>query len=241
MTVPHVPGPGRPLAVLTGVARKGQVGEVVARVLGAEGMRLALLDREGDEAHARAAELRALGIEAAAYACDLTDLDALGTVAERLGAGAPGGLAALVCLAGGYGTARVADGDLAAWPRMAAINLTTAQLTTRAFLPLLRSGRGAIVYFAAAAVLPGERAGGMAPYVAAKAGVVALMRAVAQEEREHGVRANALAPTAIRTAANLASMKEGMRYVEREEVAAWVRHLVSSASSPLSGEVIRLG
>jgi NAD(P)-dependent dehydrogenase (short-subunit alcohol dehydrogenase family) len=81
----------------------------------------------------------------------------------------------------------------------------------------------------------------MAAYAAAKSGVLALMRAVAEEERATGVRANALAPTAIRTAANLDSMGENVRYVEREEVADAVLFLCSDGASAISGQVIRLG
>ena len=75
---------------------------------------------------------------------------------------------------------------------------------------------------------------------AAKGGVVTLMRAVAAEEKSHGVRANALAPLAIRTAENLASMGSEHQYVERETIAAWVLWL-STRASAINGQVIRLG
>lgn len=230
-----------PLAVLTGVARRGQVGEVVARMLGEAGYALALLDRDAAEAEARAAELRAAGLDAAAHGCDLTDPDALGSVADALSRAHPAGARALVCLAGGFGGGSVGDSDGALWQRMLAINLTTAQLTTRAFLPMLRAARGSIVYFASAAVVPGGSTAGMAAYAAAKAGVVALMHAVAAEEGPHQVRANALAPTAIRTAANMASMGDATNYVQRETVGAWVRYLCDPESGPVSGQLIRLG
>jgi NAD(P)-dependent dehydrogenase (short-subunit alcohol dehydrogenase family) len=68
------------------------------------------------------------------------------------------------------------------------------------------------------------------------------MRAVAQEERETGVRSNALAPTAIRTATNTSSMGDKVRYVEREEVADLVHFLCfSEASRSISGQVIQMG
>ena len=98
-----------------------------------------------------------------------------------------------------------------------------------------------IVYFASAAVLPGEKVAETSAYVAAKSGVVALARSIAGEEKASGVRANALAPTAIRTATNLASMGEDVRYVEREEVAAAVLFLCSEGGRAVNGQVIRLG
>ncbi len=241
MTTPVQGSSNAPLAVLTGVARRGQVGEVVARILGEAGYTLVLLDRDGAEAEARAVELRAGGLRATAHACDLTDADALGSVATSLHAAHEQGLRALVCLAGGWGGGSVAETDAAAWQRMFAINLTTAHLTTRAFLPMLRVARGSIVYFASAAVVPGASGKGMAAYAAAKGGVATLMRTVSEEERATGVRANALAPTAIRTAANTASMSDKTVYVERETVGEWVKFLCSSESGPISGQLIQLG
>jgi NAD(P)-dependent dehydrogenase (short-subunit alcohol dehydrogenase family) len=66
-------------------------------------------------------------------------------------------------------------------------------------------------------------------------------RAVAAEERAHGVRANALAPTNVRTATNLAAMGSDIAYVERETVAEWIAFLCSPASGPVSGQLIKLG
>jgi NAD(P)-dependent dehydrogenase (short-subunit alcohol dehydrogenase family) len=80
----------------------------------------------------------------------------------------------------------------------------------------------------------------MAGYAAAKAGVTALMRAVAQEERAHGIRANALAPTAIRTGANLESMGGTFAYVERESVAGVIAFLCSGEALNITGQVIEL-
>lgn len=239
MTVPRMDGR---VAVITGVGRPGQVGEAVAGAFGSLGARCVLLDRTPGEVTARAAELEARGTTASAHACDLTDAIALDAVARRVADEAPDGVHALVCLAGGFAPGTpVADTAPDAWQRMFAINLTTAYLTTRAFIPLLRKTSGAIVYFASAAALPGGRVSGMAAYSAAKTGVVTLMRAVAAEERSHGVRANALAPTAIRTAANLATMDPDTAYVERETVADWVTMLCSEASGPINGQVVKLG
>jgi NAD(P)-dependent dehydrogenase (short-subunit alcohol dehydrogenase family) len=148
---------------------------------------------------------------------------------------------ALVNLAGGFGpSGPLSQSDPAMFDRQLRINLETAYLTTRAFLPFVKAARGSIVFFASEAVLDGSRTSGIAGYVVAKSAVVALMRSVADEGREAGVRANALAPSSIRTATNEASMGADARYVEREDVAAAVAFLCSPAASAITGQVLRL-
>ncbi len=227
--------------VLTGIGREGQVGEVVARAFAEQGATLVLIDRDEREVAARASALRRNGHPAFGETCDLTDeaqVRALaGDVAKRHG----GRVDALVHMAGGFAMSGPVDAsDPSVWRRQFEINLVTAYLATRAFLPLLRPARGAAVYFAAAAALPGGSTANMSAYIAAKSGVVALMRAVSEEERDSGVRANAIAPTAIRTAANLAAMSADVRYVEREQVADAVLFLCSDAASAITGQILRL-
>lgn len=227
--------------VLTGVAREGQVGEAVARAFAERGAIVVLLDRDAEQLSARAAELVAGGHRAFAFPCDLTDADAVEAVARKVGSAHGGRVDALVNAAGGFAmSGPLAESDVAGWHRMIAINLTTAFLATRSFLPLVRAGRGSVIYFASEAALPGGRAAGMSAYTAAKSGVVALMRAVAQEEGEHGVRANALAPGAIRTAANVEAMGDTAHYIEREEVADTILFLVSDRARAISGQILQL-
>ncbi|CAN5686637.1 SDR family oxidoreductase [soil metagenome] len=225
--------------VLTGVGRAGQVGEIVAKAFVDAGARLALIDRD-EQVTARADELARLGGSAAAHVCDLTNPDDVQAVASRIGSDSGGAIAALVNLAGGFAmSGPVADSDPAVLHKQIAINLTTAYTATRAFLPLLRAGEGAIVFFASASVLPDGSAKNMSGYAAAKAGVLALMRSVAAEELG-AVRANALAPTQIRTAENVAAMGQDAAYVEREAVAEAVLFLCSPASRHITGQAIKL-
>ncbi|HEU4563635.1 MAG TPA: SDR family oxidoreductase [Gemmatimonadaceae bacterium] len=228
--------------VLTGVGRPGQVGEVVARAFAERGARVALVSRARGEAEERAAAIRGEGRDVRAFTCDLADEAAVAALARDVAGAYDGRIHVLVHMAGGFGASGpVAESDPAVAGRMLAINFTTAYLTTRALLPLLRPARGAIVYFASAAIIPGGRSAGLVGYAAAKSAVASLMRTVAAEERASGVRANALAPNAIRTAANVAAMGEGARYVEREEVAAAVMFLCSDGAASITGQLIALG
>ncbi len=235
------------LVVVTGVGRAGQLGEALAAAFAARGATLALVDLDAAQVAARADALRAGGEPAAgavsAHAGNLADPDDARRVAAEVAAAHPGhaGVRALIHAAGGFGmTGPLDESDPAAWHRQFTINLETAWATTRAFLPALRVARGALVYFASVAALPGGSPAGMSAYAAAKSGVVALMRAVAAEERPHGVRANAIAPTAIRTAANEAAMGADKAFVERDAVADVALFLASPMARTVSGEVLRL-
>jgi NAD(P)-dependent dehydrogenase (short-subunit alcohol dehydrogenase family) len=227
--------------LLTGVGGEGQVGEAVATAFADLGASLVLVDRTASKVEARAAAVRAGGHSARGYACDLTDADSVAALAETVRANHGDALHALVHMAGGFAmSGPVAESSLDVWNRQLSINLTTALLTTRAFLPALRRARGSIVLFASQAALPGSTGANMSAYTVAKTGVATLMRAIAAEERANGVRANAVAPTSIRTAANLSAMGPDARYVEREQVAAVVTFLCSSAASVVSGELVPL-
>jgi NAD(P)-dependent dehydrogenase (short-subunit alcohol dehydrogenase family) len=238
--IPLVPEQAAVLSLITGVGGKGQVGEAVAAALAKRGDTVLLVSRGYDEVRARAAELSALGLSARAYNCDLSDARSVTKLATEVQSEFDQ-LDALVNLAGGFAmSGPLADSDPATLDRMLEINFKTAYLTTRALLPLLRPAGGSIVFFASEAVVEGARTNGLAGYAAAKSAVVALMRSVADEGREFGVRSNALAPAAIRTATNEASMGAGAKYIEREDVASAVAFLCSPASRAITGQVIRL-
>jgi len=227
--------------LLTGAGREGQVGEAVARALADRGATLLLVDRNPDQARDRASALTRAGFQAFSFGCDLADDAAVADLASRVHREHGNALGALVHLAGGFAmSGAVGESDVEVYHRMISINLTTAFLVTRAFLPLVRAGRGAIVYFASEAALPGAKVAKIAAYAAAKSAVATLMRAVAQDERDSGVRANALAPSSIRTAANVQSMGDNVRYVEREEVACAVAFLCSDDASAITGQLIAL-
>ena len=227
--------------VLTGVGRPGQMGEAVARAFFERGAMCILLDRD-PAVQDRAAALAGGSSRVRGEVCDLSNAASVEAVAARVSTEYPRGVHGLVNLAGGFAVSGPLDkADVTVLHQQLGISLVTAWCTTRAFLPLLRSARGSIVFFGAAAVLPGGNVKEMSAYAASKAGVLAVMQAVAQEERDSGVRSNAVAPTVVRTAANTAAMGDGVRYVEREAVAEVVCWLCSDDSRAISGQVIRLG
>lgn len=230
------------VALVTGVGRAGQAGETVAQAFADAGAVVCIVSRNAQQVAERAAVLADRGATVHGFGCDLTDPGAVADLAARVTPLAPHGIASLVNLAGGYASdGTVAETSAETWHRLHSINLTTAFVCTRVFLPLVRRAEGSIVFFSSAAAMPGATVAGMGAYAAAKSGIIMLMRAVAAEERDTGVRANAIAPTSIRTETNLKAMGERVRYVSREAVAEWVLWLCSPRSRPLSGQVFRLG
>jgi NAD(P)-dependent dehydrogenase (short-subunit alcohol dehydrogenase family) len=230
------------LIVITGVGRAGQVGEMLAQRFAQSGATVGLIDRDADALKERAADLKKAGHKVIASVADLTNPESVAKAAAECTNGGKTPVAGLVAAAGGFAmSGPVADSDFTAWQRQLQISLYTAYFATRAFLPMLRAARGSIVYFGAAAVLAGGKTANMSGYAVAKAGVLALMQAVSQEERANGVRANALAPTSIRTAANVDAMGAKQAYVDRESVADVVQWLCSDASRDVTGQTIRLG
>jgi NAD(P)-dependent dehydrogenase (short-subunit alcohol dehydrogenase family) len=229
------------LSLITGVGAKGQVGEAVADALARRGDTVLLVSRSEREVKARAAALTSAKLKAFGYACDLSDVLAVSRLADRVRVEHGSSLDALVNLAGGFAmSGSVAESEPGAFEQMIRINLITAYLATRAFLPMVQKARGSIVFFASESALEGSRTGKTSAYASAKTAVVGFMRSVADDNRDKDVRANALAPGSIRTVSNEAAMGSDIRYIEREEVAATVAFLCSDAARAVSGQVIRL-
>ncbi len=240
----HPAEPASRLVVITGAGHEGQVAESVARNLAHGGFSLALISRGPDLAETQAATLSRLNTNQhfSGHAADLADPAAAASAASEILEVHKGiKLHGVVCIAGGFGmTGALDEADPRAWQHQLSINLDTAFATTRAFLPAVREAQGSFVYFSSAVALPGASTRGMAAYASAKSALLALMRSVAQEEKAHGTRANAIAPSGIRTASNLASMGDRDNLVDRESVADVVAFLLSRAARNVTGQVIAL-
>lgn len=226
------------VALVTGVGRVGQIGHAVARGLGRAGAKLVIADVNAVGLADRAKEFTAEGITVRAVAGDLT---APG-IAQRAVAAARaefGGLDVAVNVAGGlvnFGPALDLKPDQL--ERELAINVKTTFFTCQAAIAaLLERGGGAIVNFASVAVLKPQSQ--MASYSAAKSAVAGLTRALAREFRDSGIRVNAVAPGTMKTADNLAQMKDAkVRWVELDELVNAVLYLASDEAKAITGEIL---
>ncbi|MBO9539283.1 SDR family NAD(P)-dependent oxidoreductase [bacterium] len=227
--------------LVTGVGRVGQLGEAVVRAFGAQGAKVIAIVYRHDEAADCLASLRGEGHDVTAFECDLTNADEVARVAAEVGALTGDRLDGLVNVAGGFEmSGPVRESDPGVWGRMFALNATTAYHATRFFLPMLRNAEGSIVYIGSVAALLESSAPEISAYAASKSAVLKLMRAVAEEERGV-VRANAVAPTTIRTGDMVAMLGENApNTVAREAVADTIAFLMSPEAQAVSGEVLRL-
>jgi NAD(P)-dependent dehydrogenase (short-subunit alcohol dehydrogenase family) len=148
-------------------------------------------------------------------------------------------LSGLVNLAGGFAQGgRLHEAPPEELGRMLELNLMTAARLSRAALPALIQGGGAIVCVGAKAAL--EPWSGATGYIVSKSAVLALVRTLAVEYRADGVRANAIMPSVIDTPANRESMPDAdhSTWVPPAEIARVVRSLISPDSAPVSGALI---
>ena len=177
------------------------------------------------------------GVALALGGVDLTDEAAVGVAAARIEKEL-GRLDGLVNIAGGFSWETVADGSVATWDRLYAMNVRTALIASRALLPMLRASHGAIVNIGAAASV---KAGvGMGAYAASKSGVARLTEALAEELKEEGVRVNAILPSIIDTPTNRADMPDAdvAKWVSPAQLAGVVAFLLSSDAMPITGALI---
>jgi NAD(P)-dependent dehydrogenase (short-subunit alcohol dehydrogenase family) len=143
-----------------------------------------------------------------------------------------------------------AEMDDATWQRVLDVNLTAVMRLTRAVLPLmLEAGKGSIVNVSSEASLRASASG--AAYTASKHAVNGFTKSTAVFYKGNGIRANAVAPGAVKTnieapfgsehaAAVLGPMMKTTipAAAESEEVAATITYLLSDDASNVNGAIV---
>jgi NAD(P)-dependent dehydrogenase (short-subunit alcohol dehydrogenase family) len=146
-------------------------------------------------------------------------------------------LRAVVNLVGGFAQGgRVHETPIEEFERQFTLNLRPTYLVTAAAIPRMR--QGTIVCVGTRAAL--RPFPGAAGYVASKAALLALVRALDSEYRDDGIRINAVLPSVIDTPANRAAMPgaDHDAWVHPEEIADVIHFLSSDASAPIGGAEI---
>jgi glucose 1-dehydrogenase len=198
------------VAVVTGAS--SGIGAAVARMLGTAGAAVAVNYRGHREAADEVvAAIRAAGGRAEPVEADVSKEDDV----ERLFARtveAFGTVHILVANAGLQRDAPAHELTLDDWRKVIDVNLTGQFLCCRAAIrEFLRRGRQPEVSRAVGKIICMSSVHEVIPwaghvnYAASKGGVMLMMKTLAQEYAEHGIRVNGIAPGAIKTAINRAA------------------------------------
>ena len=174
------------------------IGRAVALRLAREGMRVLVTARSEEELDEVVTTIRAEGGDGAAVCCDLSDTDAVGTLADRALEWGGKRLDVLINNAGVFLEAAVPHTSPDAWERLLRVNLTAPFVLCRRILPsMIEVGSGHIVNVGSSAGLKGYRH--QAAYCASKHGLVGFGRALSMEAKPHNVHVTTLCPGGVRT------------------------------------------
>jgi 3-oxoacyl-[acyl-carrier protein] reductase len=230
-------------ALVTGAS--GGIGGGIARMLHKQGATVAISGTRRDALDKLATEL---GSRVHLFECDLSktaDVEALVPAVET----AMEKLDILVCNAGITRDnlfVQLKDED---WDQVIAINLTaTFRLARKATLGMMRRRFGRIIGISSVVGVVGNP--GQGNYVAAKAGMIGMMKSIAAEYSKRGVTANCVAPGFIATPMTdklndkqreaIMSRVPANRLGTPDDIAAAVVYLASNEASYVTGSTIHV-
>lgn len=145
----------------------------------------------------------------------------------------------LIHLVGGFSMGKTHEYSFDNWKREFELNLNTTFLTCKYSLKrMLERGYGRIVTVSSRAGV--EPAGQLAAYSAAKAGVIALTKAIADETKNTNITANVVLPSVIDTPTNRQAMgaENADKWVKPESIAQVICFLASEAAKDVRGAAI---
>ncbi len=230
-------------ALVTGAS--GGIGGAIARALHAQGAHVALAGRRQEALHALAGEL---GERTSVLVAELGTSEG----DEGLAKAAEEGLEGVDILVNNAGITadtlamRMKDED---WQRILDLNLTSGFRVIRALLRgMLKRRHGRIIGITSVVGVTGNP--GQANYAAAKAGMIGMSKALAQEVAERGITVNCVAPGFIETAMTDGlpdNVKENLlgriplrRLGTSEDVATAVAYLASDEASYVTGQTVHV-
>lgn len=228
------------VAIITGAS--AGIGAATARLFAAEGAKVVVAARRGDELDALVAAIGRDGGDAVALAGDVTQ-ESFARALVELATDTYGGLDVAFNNVGTLGPmVPTIDVALEDWERTLATNLTSAFLGAKYQVPaLIARGGGALIF---TSTFVGHTAGfpGLGTYAASKSALIGLTQALAVEHGAQGIRVNALLPGATDTAmfrehnataeaqsfiANLTALR---RIAQPEEIARSALYLAAAAT-----------
>jgi 3-oxoacyl-[acyl-carrier protein] reductase len=232
------------IAVVTGAGRG--IGRAIALKFAAEGADVACVSRTQENSEKVAAEIRALGRKAWAFAADVADSAAVSAAAEKILTDC-GKIDILVNNAGVTRDGLVMRMSDADWDTVLNTNLKGAFLFTKAFSRAFAKQRsGRIINISSVIGLIGNP--GQSNYAASKAGLIGFTQSVAREFASRGITANAIAPGFIETdmtselnaelKANILRQIPMGKFGASEDIANAALFLASPSASYVTGQVL---
>lgn len=181
-------------ALITGASRG--IGRATATAFAKAGIDLVLVSRSQNLLAETAEQLRPLGVDVQTFGVDLADIERVKPQLEAIAKQFPVDI--LVNNAGMAYTGDLQNTSLADWQQVLTLNLTSVFQCIQALLPTLRlQPQSTIINVASIAgyqAFPGWGA-----YNVSKAGLIALSKTLAAEERSHGIRVVTLCPGSVNT------------------------------------------
>lgn len=173
----------RPVAFVTGAAQG--IGLATAARLARDGFHVVAMDRSAAQLQSAVAKLVEQGLDVTAAVADICNREAVCAVLDA----APR-VDAMVCAAGIYNDAKLLDLTEDAFRQMLEVNVIGTFIPAQEAARRMRAG-GRIVTISSRGALGGTR---FAHYVASKAAVIGLTRAMAMELRDAQIAVNSVAP-----------------------------------------------
>jgi 2-deoxy-D-gluconate 3-dehydrogenase len=232
-------------AVVTG-ARTG-IGRACAIALAGAGADVVLWGRSDGGMEDVAGEVRSFGVSARVVGAEMSDLDAVAALADRVLADARVDI--LVNNAGMIARGPTAAIALETWRNVVTVNLDSVFLLSQRFgVPMTERGSGAIVNIASLLSFQGGL--NVAAYTASKHAVTGLTKSLANEWASLGVNVNAVAPGYVVTnntealradpdrEPSIRSRIPAGRWAEPEDIAGAVAFLASPAARYIHGHTL---
>ncbi|MCF6328331.1 MAG: D-threitol dehydrogenase [Henriciella sp.] len=225
-------------ALITGAA--SGIGAAIAEAFSQKGVRVGVVDLDGDAAKTKASSLDA----AQAFACNVADAVDVAAMVEAVH-NAFGHIDILVNSAGIVELAPAEDLSIAAWKKSLDVNLTGSFLVAQAVgKHMIAAGGGKIINLASQAGTVAIE--GHVAYCASKFAIIGMSKTLALEWGKHGITINTISPTVVMTelgkkawdGAKGEAMKALIpcgRFAEPEEIAAAAIFLASGGADMING------
>ncbi len=232
------------IALVTGASQG--LGHAVAVRLGANGAKVLCVARNAEKLADTVAQIQALGGEAVAMACDVTNRESIEKLFEQVETDYKR-LDILVNNAGITRDTLLPRMTDVQWDEIIAANLTSCFLFCRAATRIMMGQRyGRIINMSSVSGLIGNA--GQTNYSATKAGMIGFTRSLSKEMAKRKITVNAVAPGFIESDMTKALGDSIIDEVKKrvpanrlgtaDDVAACVLFLASKAASYVTGQVI---